>query len=126
MLAHLVDRHDVRVIEIRGGLGFGTKALDKLLGGQRASHNRLHCDHAVQTPLSRLEDDAHSAAGDFLEELVVTVTEDPNRTAAVAQARPGGSHDVTQLLIAWRQGDWKVAKAWLFNYLKAPNAPATS
>src|SRR4030095_7677075 len=71
LLAHLVNGHDVRVIQVRRSLRLGAKALDQRIGRQRSADNRLQRHQAIQTDLSRLEDDAHSAASNLVEQFVL-------------------------------------------------------
>jgi hypothetical protein len=67
----LVDRHDVRVVEPRGGLRLDAEALHVSLGCQLAGEDHLERDRAVETDLACLVDDAHPPAGDLLQQLVV-------------------------------------------------------
>src|ERR1051325_785313 len=80
MDANFVDGHDIRMIQMRRSLGFGVKTLD--VGGARklARENHLEGDDAVEADLPRLEDDAHAAACDLRENLVI------------AESSPGERH----------------------------------
>ncbi len=69
--ADLVDGHDVRVVEVGGGLGLGAEALHFRLGSETAGKDHLEGDDAVEADLPRLEDDAHAAAGDLFQQLVI-------------------------------------------------------
>ena len=81
VLADLVDGHDVRVVEVGRRLRLGAEALHVGRRRQLAGQDHLEGDDAVQAHLPRLVDDAHAAAGDLLQQLVV---------AEVAHRRPRG------------------------------------
>ena len=71
VLADLVDGHDVRVVELGGGLGLGLEAPQVGRGGELAGENHFQGDDPVERRLPRLVDDAHAAAGDLFQQLVV-------------------------------------------------------
>ncbi len=71
MLTDVIDGNDVRMCEIAGGLGLGTKALDRPRRCQRACGDGLQRHQAIQGTLACLEDHAHPAARDLLDQLVV-------------------------------------------------------
>ena len=74
--ADFVNRDDVRVLQARGGGGFGAEALDEILSRQRPGQEHLHRDDAVQAHLPRSIDDAHPAARDFFQQFVITKATD--------------------------------------------------
>ena len=80
VLADLVDRHDARVVEVGRGLGLGVEALDVGVVGELAGQDHLQGDGAVEAHLPGLEDDAHAAAGDLADDLVVAEVADPGRS----------------------------------------------
>ena len=80
VLADLVDRHDLRMIEVRGRLGFKAKPLEVVGCRESTGADHLECQHAIQADLPRLVDDAHPSLGDDLDQLVI---------AEVADARSG-------------------------------------
>jgi hypothetical protein len=63
VLAHLEDRHDVRMVEVRRRLGLGVETLDVGLVGELAGQDHLEGHGAVEADLAGKEDDAHAAAG---------------------------------------------------------------
>ena len=67
VLADLVDRHDVGVVEVGGRLGLDVEPLDVGLGGELAGQDHLQGDRPVEADLPGLVDDAHAAAGDLPE-----------------------------------------------------------
>ena len=70
-LADLVNRHDVRMIELGGRLGFGQEPLLFQLGSMLPRPRHLEGDDAVQFLVPGLVDNPHPAAGDLREKLVV-------------------------------------------------------
>ena len=64
VLADLVDRHDVRVIQMSGRLGLETESLQVVGGGEPAGTHHLEREHAVQAHLAGLVDDTHPALRD--------------------------------------------------------------
>jgi hypothetical protein len=71
VFADLVDRDDVRVVQVGRRLGFGLEALEFGFGGELAGANHLQRDDAVEGPVARLIDDPHAAAGDGFQQFVV-------------------------------------------------------
>ncbi len=59
VLADLVDRHDVRVVELRDGLGLVLKSQQLAFGGETARLDHLEGDGPVERDLVGFEDDAH-------------------------------------------------------------------
>ncbi len=76
VLADLVDRYDPRVIEPGGGLGLQVKPPDVHLVGELARQDHLERHRAIQADLAGAVDDAHAAAGDLGEQLVVAEVAD--------------------------------------------------
>ena len=71
MLAGVVDGHDVRVYQMSGGLRFAAEARQIFRGGQFAIEDHFESDRAIETALPRLIHDAHAAAADLFEQLVI-------------------------------------------------------
>src|SRR5262249_31610311 len=61
-LADLVDRHNVRMVQVGGGLGFAAEALHVRVRGQVPGADHLEGDGAVERQLAGLVDDGHAAA----------------------------------------------------------------
>ena len=59
--AHLVDRHDVRVLEPGDGLRFAEKPLGERGGGREVEIEDLHRDVAVQCRVAHAEDGREAA-----------------------------------------------------------------
>ena len=78
----LVDRHDVRVVEVGRRLGLQEESLLLRLRGERAGLDHLQGDEAVEAPLVGLVDDAHPAPRDLLEKFEVA--------EVLAEAGPSG------------------------------------
>jgi len=66
-----MDRHDVRVLQVRRSFRFRAKAPHVLRARQNCPANHLQGDRAVETDLPRLIDDAHSSERDFSEQFVI-------------------------------------------------------
>ena len=76
VLTDLEDRHDARMVEIGGRLGLGVEAFDVVLIGELAGQDHLEGDNAVEADLPGLKDDAHAAAGDLPDNLIVAKVAD--------------------------------------------------
>ena len=87
VLADFVDRHDVRVVEVRGGLGLEPEALQVVGSGEAAGTHHLEREHAVQAHLAGLVDDSHTPLGDDLDQLVVAEIADARFTRVVRWGR---------------------------------------
>ena len=73
LFARIVDRHDIRVIELRGGLRFTHEVIDRLrILGQRLRKN-FEGDDSVKQGVLNLVDDAHAAAAKFTNDLIAVV-----------------------------------------------------
>ena len=70
--ADFVDGHDVGVIEASRGLRLGVESIHVGRRSQAVGEDHFEGDQAVQAQLPRLVDDAHAAAGDLLQQLVIT------------------------------------------------------
>ena len=77
MAADLEDRHDVRVVEDRHGLGLDLESAAVVVGGMGAGQEHLEGDGPVQADLARLVDDANPAVGDLANQLVIAEVGDP-------------------------------------------------
>ena len=71
VLAQVVDRHDVRVVEVRGQLRLEVEPPHLLRRRESAGQDHLERDDPVQTLLPCFVDDPHSSTSDLLEQLVV-------------------------------------------------------
>jgi hypothetical protein len=76
MLANLVDGDDVWVLKVGGGFGFPVEAPHVGLASQLAREYQFQRNCAVEIDLPGLEDDAHTAAGNFFEDLVIAEVTD--------------------------------------------------
>ena len=85
VFADLVDRHDMRMIQVRGGLGLGAKPLHVAAGGEVAGEDHLERHRAVERHLPRLVDDPHAAPGDLLQQFVVAEVADHRRRSAAVR-----------------------------------------
>ena len=65
VLADLVDRHDVGMVEIGGRLGLGAEALDVARRGERAAEDHLESDDPIERRLPGLVDDCPCRRGRF-------------------------------------------------------------
>ena len=71
VLADVVDRADVRMVQRRGGAGLALEALQRLPGRGELGRQELERDLAAQPRVLGLVDDAHAAAADPVEDAVV-------------------------------------------------------
>ena len=71
VLANLEDRHDPRMVQVGGRLGLGMESLDVVVVGKLAGQDHLERDGAIEAHLPGPEHDAHAAAGDLADDLVV-------------------------------------------------------
>ena len=65
MLPHLVNGHNVRMMQAGCRFGLGAEAFDELVAGEFAEQEHFHRHDPVQAHLARFVDDAHAPAGDF-------------------------------------------------------------
>ena len=63
-LAHLVDRHDVRMVKAGDRLGLVSEPAQVVVAGPRPGAEHLERDEAVEAALPRLVDDAHAPAAE--------------------------------------------------------------
>ena len=70
-VADFVDGDDVRVLQPGRGLGLGAEALQVVVRRQRAGEDHFQGDDAVERSLPGLVDDAHAAAADLGQQLVI-------------------------------------------------------
>ena len=71
-LAHLVNRNDVRMIEGGDGFRFAPETHQRLVRICLIREDALHRDDPAGVPLACAINDAHAAASDFLQDLVMT------------------------------------------------------
>ena len=71
VLARFVNRDDVRMPQPRGGGGFNLEPAAGVLTGKRAGDEKLHRNDPSETALTRAIDDAHAAASDGFEQIVI-------------------------------------------------------
>ncbi len=97
VLTDFIERHDVGVVQVGGGLRLDAEPLDEFGRGQAAGQDHLEGDKTVQTDLPGLVDHAHGAAGDFLDQFVI---------AEIAQGGAGGrrSHGLPEQALGTQAG----------------------
>src|SRR5262249_43811213 len=71
VLAYLVDRHDVWVVEAGRVLGLSAEALYLGWRGESARQNNLQGDGPIERDLPGLEDDSHAPASDLLQQFII-------------------------------------------------------
>src|SRR2546429_533075 len=71
LLAHIIDGHDVRMLQLRNRQCFGAKSLPKFGTSELASREYLQGNLTVQAELKRPIDDTHSAAANFFQQLII-------------------------------------------------------
>ena len=76
VLADLEDRHDARMVEVGRRLGLDVEAADVGLVGELAGEDHLQRHRPVEAHLPGLEDDAHAAAGQLADDLVIAEVAD--------------------------------------------------
>ena len=69
--ADFVDGNDVRVFQLRGGLGLGAEAFHFLVGGESSGENELEGDEALEPRVAGAKDDAHAAAPNLFKQFVM-------------------------------------------------------
>jgi hypothetical protein len=79
MLADLVDRHDPRMVQVGRRLGLDGEPANGDLVGELTRQDHLERYGPIQAHLAGLEDDAHAAAGDLADDLVVPEVADAGR-----------------------------------------------
>ena len=73
LLAPVVDRHDVRVVQVGGALRLTAEPLDEARIGGELREQHLDGDGAVEQLIAGEEDVGHAAARDAAVQLVATV-----------------------------------------------------
>lgn len=71
MFAHIVDRHDGRVIQIGGRLRFLAKATHIFRRRKPTTENHFQGDRAVERGVLGLVDGSHATSRDFVEQFVI-------------------------------------------------------
>ena len=74
VLAHVVDRHNVRMIEIGDRLGLEVKPADIVAVSERSASKHLEGHRAIEAPLHLAINDAHPPIGRLANQLVVAKT----------------------------------------------------
>jgi len=110
--ADLVDGQDVGVVEVGGGLGLGAEALQVGRGRPRAGQQHLEGDDATQAFLPRLVDDAHAAARDLVEHLVIAEVAELARPGRQQVAQRGG--EAVEVVLVGEEGGQVVGQLGVF------------
>ena len=71
VLAHLIDRHDVRVIQVGRELGLAEESLSLRRGRHRPGQDHLQGDEPFQPLVAGLVNDTHATARELLEQFIV-------------------------------------------------------
>ena len=71
MLADVVDRADVRMVQGRGGTSLAAEALESLTVAGQAGRQKLEGDAPAQTRVLRAIDDTHAASAELVDDTVV-------------------------------------------------------
>ena len=77
VMAHLVDRHDPRVVEQRDGLGLVLESAELVLARELRVADQLQGDAPIQTDLPGLVDDPHPPLTENLEQFVIAEVPHP-------------------------------------------------
>lgn len=80
VFAHIEHRHDVRMIQLRGRLGFRVKSLHVLRRRKSTGQDHLQSDLAFGLQLMRAIHHPHAAAGNFAQQFVVPKATQPHAT----------------------------------------------
>ena len=94
VLAHLVDRHDARVVQKGDGLGLVLEPPELVVAGQQPGLDHLEGHGAVEADLPSLVDDAHAAAAQFAADFIVAEIADMS-----AAGRPGSDWPLTRAVV---------------------------
>ena len=70
-LAAVEHRHDVRVVQSRGGLRFAPEAFELVAGQEARLRHHLERNAAIEGLLHRLEHDTHAATTDFANDAIL-------------------------------------------------------
>ena len=76
VLAHLVDWHDLRMVQVGRRLRLGAEPLHFTARREASGQDHLERDQAVERHLPGLVDDPHPAPRDLLQQLVVAEVAD--------------------------------------------------
>ena len=71
VLTHLIDRDNMRMIEVRGGLGLKSEAEQVIIGREPPGPNHLECQNAIQADLASTVDHSHAPLRDHALQFVV-------------------------------------------------------
>jgi hypothetical protein len=74
VLTNLVDWHDVRMVELRDGLGLILKSQQFTFRGENAGLDQLHGDCPVESHLVGFQDDAHPPSAQLAKDLIAWQT----------------------------------------------------
>ena len=101
-LAHIEDRHDPRMVEPGRGFGLATKSGEIGPAGEVAAQEHFEGDRAAEALLRGAVDDAHTAAADLLDQLVIAEGGRKRRRAGrePRTARPDGGFTEHHLIDA--------------------------
>ncbi len=86
VLADLVDRHDVRVVELGDGLGLILKSQQLGFRGENARLDQLEGDRPIERDLAGFQDNAHSPSPQLAQDFIARQTRFLSRTER--QIRP--------------------------------------
>ena len=90
LLAPVVDRHDVGMVQVRGGLRFASEPLDEGIVAGMFREENLHRDRSIEEEIAGQIDVGHATAGELAVQFV-TIVEDCGSSRGV-------SHTATTLL----------------------------
>ncbi len=97
--ADFVDGHDVGVVQVGGGLGLLAKAGHIGRAGELTAQDHLERHNAIERDLPRPVHDAHAAAGDLLQKLIIAEVANGRARAGAARATGTNGFQVGQLLL---------------------------
>jgi hypothetical protein len=99
VLANVMDRADVGMVESGRSLGFATETLERLMVLGQVIGEELQSDEATETGVFGFVDDTHAAAAELLHDSImrdclVEQTRSPLPMVSNAKARPEGSQKI--------------------------------
>ena len=96
MLAHLVDRHDMGMVEPGDRLGLDAEPLDRVGTGPECRRpDRLEGHDPAEALLPGFENDAHPADGDLLDQLeVAEIAADSELGVGLPRIAPAGRRSI--------------------------------